>query len=1498
MNRAVRLTVLAALSALGLLAVFTAPAGAEVAYLTSFGSASTSPANPYPLSEPTGVAVNNATGDVYVADTGNNRIQEFDSGGSFVRMWGKKVNVSTGGNICPEAPGDVCETSPAPGANAGDTAGAFNHPVGIAVDNSNGSAAGAVYVVDLANNRVQRFTAGGEFVLTWGKAVNKQTVGNICTAASGQICQAGLKSTTSPTEEGVFSGWRIETARIGLQIATGPQGDVYVADTRLAEGIENDRIQRFDSGGHLLGSAYAPSGGFKVLGNQHTSSPAVGSNGDVYVANITAENSCFGCGAYLVKFDASDFEPGGPAEYDRSYGATRDVARVAVDPTNGYLLAMGRDCATTPGVPGTHIVEYQPETSQEVDCTIPNAPAADLGGGMAVSAGSSHRLYVANRVEGTVQVYQPPSPQQPVVSGQAATEITASGARIDADIVGNLAETTFHVEYGTAGPCSTSPCASTQETAGVGSALTPRAASSQLNGLQPGTTYHYRVVATNGSGSDVGPDRTFTTFTSPQFDPSCPNNLARQQTGAEFLLDCRAYELVSAEDQGGYDVASDLVPGQRPYGGFPRADDRALYAVDNGGIPGAGKPTNRGPDPYVAVRDVEHKRWTTSYVGIPSDIGSAQPFSSTLAGADTGLSSFVFSGPEICDPCFAGGASGIPLRKPDGSLVQGMKGSLPVADPTPAGRVDKPLSADGSHLVFGSKQAFVAGANENGTDVTIYNRNLATGVTRIASRLPGTQVIQDGEDVAALDLSADGNRTLIGTRVSTDSQGNEYFHLYMHVGTAVSTIDLTPGTTTGVLYAGMNEAGTRVYFTTSDPLGDDTDTSSDLYLANVGATGAVVSRVSTGTGGTGDTDACDPAGNSFNPANWNVIPGGPTDCSVVAIGGGGGVSEGNGVGYFLSPEKLDTSGARQPVQGAPNLYRALPGQPPKFVATLESGENEPLKPKAHLFQRSSGPYSYPEGVAIARDTGSYYVLDTLATSGSDIDEDNEPDYLPGAFVQKFDASGEKDLTFGANSKLDGSNSVKGAFLASGVGLNGSLPGVPTEIAVDNSNSTSKGDLYVPDYAFEHGVVDKFSPSGNFVGQINLVSKGDLPTGVAVNAANGNVYVTGGIQSKVYVYNSNGLSVSPTSFNVTGPALGVAVDGAANSYVVNGKDTRVYSSTGAFVKVLDPNPSFGVSVDPGADLASSADDHIYVDRGDEVVEYDIAGNVVETIHLGLNTGSVSLAADSGRVTISNPARGTAVSYSKPQVPPDSGYDNPLVIASVSEAGTRHTSQFQVTPDAGVATYTSAMPVGGFDNAGHYEVFRYEAGSDQSRCVSCNPTEATPSTDSSLASDGSSLTNDGRVFFNSGEALVLRDSNSRQDVYEWSKAGGLGLVSSGLGQFDSSLLSVSADGTDAFFFTRDTLAENDGNGKLVKLYTAREGGGFFVVPPPPQCAASDECHGAASPAPADPVIGTGPGGNGNFKSKKCRRGLVKRRGRCAKRHASKRRAKHSRHAGAPR
>ena len=86
------------------------------------------------FNHPDAVAID-AAGDVYVADTGNNRVVELSAAGAVLNTWGSR----------------------------GTTDGRFHSPTGIAVDGS-----GRVYVLDSENNRVEVFEPGGHFAFKWG----------------------------------------------------------------------------------------------------------------------------------------------------------------------------------------------------------------------------------------------------------------------------------------------------------------------------------------------------------------------------------------------------------------------------------------------------------------------------------------------------------------------------------------------------------------------------------------------------------------------------------------------------------------------------------------------------------------------------------------------------------------------------------------------------------------------------------------------------------------------------------------------------------------------------------------------------------------------------------------------------------------------------------------------------------------------------------------------------------------------------------------------------------------------------------------------------------------------------------------------------------------------------------------------------------------------------------------------------------------------------------
>jgi hypothetical protein len=537
-------------------------------------------------------------------------------------------------------------------------------------------------------------------------------------------------------------------------------------------------------------------------------------------------------------------------------------------------------------------------------------------------------------------------PQGPAsVADTKVSEVNTDGARITADVDPNGGDASYWVEYGTE-ECDLGGCASAPLPAPT--LLHPlgvQPISIVLSGLGADSAYHYRVVVKNEYGKAFGDEGVLRTYAVDSTIDTCPNALIRKETGTVLLPDCRAYELVSAANAGGYDVTSDLVPGQVPLPVKPRAEDSVLYSLSYGKVPGVGgEPTNHGNDPYVASRGADG--WSTTYAGIAVGGPPPQdPFGSVPLEESDDLSTLVFGGPEACSPCFGDGTTGLPFRRDGGPLTQGMAGHLdpgPTAEPD--GYVGRRLSADGTHLIFASTSAFEEDASTSG-DVSIYDRNLLTGVAHVVSKTPAGANLPclqgagnchapgDADGIGALDVSDDGSRVVVAQRVTTDAAGNRYWHPYMNIDDSTSSVDLAPGTTSGVLYDGMTADGSSVLYTTVDPLtADDHDSSADIYRADVSAGGEVtVTRVSTGSG-SGDTDACDPVA-AAGRNNWNAVGAASANrCGAVAFAGGAGVARGSGAIYFLSPEKLDGSGTLN----QPNLYAAAPGEAPKFVATLEA----------------------------------------------------------------------------------------------------------------------------------------------------------------------------------------------------------------------------------------------------------------------------------------------------------------------------------------------------------------------------------------------------------------------------------------------------------------------------------------------------------------------------------------------------------------------------------
>ncbi len=214
------------------------------------------------------------------------------------------------------------------------------------------------------------------------------------------------------------------------------------------------------------------------------------------------------------------------------------------------------------------------------------------------------------------------------------------------------------------------------------------------------------------------------------------------------------------------------------------------------------------------------------------------------------------------------------------------------------------------------------------------------------------------------------------------------------------------------------------------------------------------------------------------------------------------------------------------------------------------------------------------------------------------------------------------------------------------------------------------------------------------------------------------------------------------------------------------------------------------------------------------------------------------------------------------------------------------------DASEAAASTPLTQGG---AADREVYRYDAETKTLLCVSCNPSGSRPAgadIDQSLTVQDwvaaqlperqralyarRSLSDDGsRLFFESYDALLPTDTNGTRDVYEWEEAGSgdcttedanyfkpnggcLSLISSGTSPGDAEFVDASADGSDAFFTTESSLLPQDYG--LIDVYDAREDGGLPPPPVPPPACEGEACQGPLAP-PNDPTPGSssyeGPG-----------------------------------------
>jgi sugar lactone lactonase YvrE len=206
-----------------------------------------------------------AAGNLYVADTYNNRIQVFKTDGTFVNAWGaygsgdgqfdrpSGIDFDSAGNIYVAEWGnhrvqkfDASGTFLKKWGIDGYQDGQLNTPDGIAAGQN-----GHIYIADQANYRMIEYTADGDMVRAFSQE-SEAAFGGVATASDGSILASVSNSVRAFSQDGqLLKKWQNGGSEEGFlrepeDVVTDSAGNIYVADSW------NCFISKFDGNGQFI----------------------------------------------------------------------------------------------------------------------------------------------------------------------------------------------------------------------------------------------------------------------------------------------------------------------------------------------------------------------------------------------------------------------------------------------------------------------------------------------------------------------------------------------------------------------------------------------------------------------------------------------------------------------------------------------------------------------------------------------------------------------------------------------------------------------------------------------------------------------------------------------------------------------------------------------------------------------------------------------------------------------------------------------------------------------------------------------------------------------------------------------------------------------------------------------------------------------------------------------------------------------------------------------
>jgi hypothetical protein len=467
---------------------------------------------------PSGVVVDQASGDLFVGDPGHTlgdgttpdpRVERFDASGVFVSSFsidaaaansGTQLAVDSAGAgsvYVSTGAGSVLKYSLAGtlvyALNVGGSETSINPGAGVAVDPGTGT----VYVTATDTN------TGGQVIDAFDGSTGTfvSSFAGLDSPDGALVCPTGLAADSGGvyvsdactgrldryTAAGVFDRVVDDLSRgAALSVTVDPvSGEVFVGEAGNAGVV----VAQFSAGGASRGQIF----GASIIGNL-TGVAVNGTSGTVYTAdnaNTAVQRFTAFTGPTVITTAASSvdavsatlngtIDPGGVSStYHFEYG--QDINYGSQTAESDPLSGTGAVAATGP------VTGLLPNTTYHYRIVGTNASGSITGEDQTVTTDAA----------------------PPTLDGSPAfaSVIKTTGAKLNGTLNPNSSPTSYYFEYGT----DTSYGSSTTST-NVGAGAGDQSVIATLTGLAAGTTYHFRLVADNGTGGvQRGADTTFST---------------------------------------------------------------------------------------------------------------------------------------------------------------------------------------------------------------------------------------------------------------------------------------------------------------------------------------------------------------------------------------------------------------------------------------------------------------------------------------------------------------------------------------------------------------------------------------------------------------------------------------------------------------------------------------------------------------------------------------------------------------------------------------------------------------------------------------------------------------------------------------------------------------------------------------------------------------------------------------------------------------------------